>query len=244
MYYKDLIKMQRYPHSWCPGCGIGSVLKNTAKVLAGMNLDHTNTIAVSGIGCSGRMAGYLNMDAVHSLHGRALTSAEAIKTVRPQHNVVVLSGDGDLFSIGGNHFLHTARRDPDITVVCNNNEIYGLTAGQYSPTTPKGTYTTTSPKGCKYEPIDIHGILRTMPRYFYARSTVWHVLHMQKCIQEAIQWKGFAFVDVVSDCIEINGRHIGYKKASEMFAMYKEKYKIVRDVEVLGPHDLGVVKKE
>ena len=145
--YKNLLKMHRYPHTWCPGCGIGAVMKNVAAVLNELGWNYRNTAVVSGIGCSGRMASYMNFDAVHTPHGRALTSAEAIKTVRPDLHVVVLSGDGDLASIGGNHLLHTSRRNANITVFCNNNEIYGLTGGQAGPTTPRGTKTITSPRG-------------------------------------------------------------------------------------------------
>ncbi len=136
--YKELLKLRRFPHTWCPGCGIGAVLKNVAMAMKELGWDHKNTVAVSGIGCSGRMSGYMNLDAVHTPHGRALTAAETIKTVRPDLNVTVLSGDGDLASIGGNHLLHTSRRNVDITVFCNDNEIYGLTGGQAGPTTPQG----------------------------------------------------------------------------------------------------------
>ena len=128
--YKDLLKMRRFPHTWCPGCGIGAVLKNVAMGLQEQGWNYQNTVAVSGIGCSGRMSGYMNLDALHTPHGRALTAAETVKTVRQDLNVIVLSGDGDLASIGGNHLLHTSRRNPDITVFCNDNEIYGLTGGQ------------------------------------------------------------------------------------------------------------------
>ena len=127
---------------------------------------YQNTIAVSGIGCSGRMAGYMNLDAIHTPHGRALTAAEAIKTARPDLNVIVLSGDGDLASIGGNHLLHTSRRNPDITVFCNDNEIYGLTGGQAGPTTPKGTKTITSPRGEPYPPLRLGRILTIRPLIF------------------------------------------------------------------------------
>jgi 2-oxoglutarate ferredoxin oxidoreductase subunit beta len=123
------------------------------------------------------MASYMNVDAVHTPHGRALTAAEAIKTVRPDLHVIALSGDGDLASIGGNHLLHTSRRNPDITVFCNDNEIYGLTGGQAGPTTPQGTKTLTSPRGEPYPPLRLGRILTCQAPYFYARTSVYHLNH-------------------------------------------------------------------
>ncbi len=243
--YKDLLKMRRFPHTWCPGCGIGAVLKNVAMVLKELGWDYRNTAIVSGIGCSGRMGGYMNFDAVHTPHGRALTAAEAIKTVRGDLNVVVLSGDGDLASIGGNHLLHTSRRNPDITVFCNDNEIYGLTGGQAGPTTPKGTKTVTSPKGEHYLPLRLNRILTTQAPYFYARTTVYHLNHLKTCIREALLWKGFSFVDIISDCIELNGRRLGFKTAHQMFKWFDERFHIVEGVrDHLEDDELGIAKRE
>lgn len=243
--YKELLKLKRFPHTWCPGCGIGAVLKNVAMGLRELGWDCRNTTIVSGIGCSGRMGGYMNLDAVHTPHGRALTAAEAIKTVRPDLNVVVLSGDGDLASIGGNHLLHTSRRNPNITVFCNDNEIYGLTGGQAGPTTPKGTKTVTSPRGEPYQPLRLNRILTTQAPYFYARTTVYHLNHFKTCIREALLWKGFSFVDIISDCIELNGRRLGFKTAHQMFKWFDERFHIVEGVrDHLKDDELGIAKKE
>ncbi len=243
--YKDLLKMRRFPHTWCPGCGIGAVLKNVAMGLREMGWDYRNTVIVSGIGCSGRMGGYMNVDAVHTPHGRPLTAAEAIKTVRPDLNVVVLSGDGDLASIGGNHLLHTARRNPDITVFCNDNEIYGLTGGQAGPTTPKGTKTITSPRGEHYQPLRLNRILTTQAPYFYAKTTVYHLNHFKTCIHEALRYKGFSFVDIISDCIELNGRRLGFKTAHQMFKWFDQRFHIVEGVrDHLKDDELGIAMKE
>jgi 2-oxoglutarate ferredoxin oxidoreductase subunit beta len=207
--------------------------------------NHRNTVAVSGIGCSGRMSGYMNLDAVHTPHGRALTAAEAIKTVRPDLNVIVLSGDGDLASIGGNHLLHTSRRNPDITVFCNDNEIYGLTGGQAGPTTPKGTKTITSPRGEPYLPLRLDRILTQQAPYFYARTTVYHLNHFKTCIREALLWKGFSFVDIISDCIELNGRRLGFKTAYQMFKWFDGRFHIVDGVrDHLQEDELGIAKVE
>ena len=243
--YKDLLKMRRFPHTWCPGCGIGAVLKNVAMGLKELGWDYRNTAIVSGIGCSGRMGGYMNFDAVHTPHGRPLTAAEAIKTVRPDLNVVVLSGDGDLASIGGNHLLHTSRRNPDITVFCNDNEIYGLTGGQAGPTTPKGTKTITSPRGEHYQPLRLNKILTAQPPYFYARTTVYHLNHFKTCIREALLHKGFSFVDIISDCIELNGRRLGFKTAHQMFKWFDERFHIVEGVrDHLEDDELGIARRE
>ncbi|MBM4278331.1 MAG: 2-oxoacid:ferredoxin oxidoreductase subunit beta [Deltaproteobacteria bacterium] len=243
--YKELLKLGRFPHTWCPGCGIGAVLKNVAMAMKELGWNNQNTSVVSGIGCSGRMAGYMNLDAVHTPHGRALTAAEAIKTVRPDLNVVVLSGDGDLGAIGGNHLLHTSRRNPDITVFCNDNEIYGLTGGQAGPTTPKGTKTVTSPRGEHYQPLRLNRILTTQAPYFYARTTVYHLNHFKTCIREALLWKGFSFVDIISDCIELNGRRLGFKTAHQMFKWFEERFHIAEGVrDHLKDDELGIAKKE
>jgi 2-oxoglutarate ferredoxin oxidoreductase subunit beta len=243
--YKELLKMHRYPHTWCPGCGIGAVMKNVAMALKELGWNDQNTAAVSGIGCSGRMASYMNLDAVHTPHGRALTAAEAIKTVRPDLHVIVLSGDGDLASIGGNHLLHTSRRNPDITVFCNDNEIYGLTGGQAGPTTPQGTKTLTSPRGEPHQPLRLGRILTCQAPYFYARTSVYHVNHFKTCIREALLWKGFSFVDIISDCIELNGRRLGFKTAHQMFKWFDERFHIVEGVRThLKEDELGIAKAE
>jgi 2-oxoglutarate/2-oxoacid ferredoxin oxidoreductase subunit beta len=243
--YKELLKMTRFPHTWCPGCGIGAVMKNVAMVLAELGWNRQNTVVVSGIGCSGRMAGYMNFDAVHTPHGRPLTAAEAIKTVRPDLHVIVLSGDGDLASIGGNHLLHNSRRNPDITVFCNDNEIYGLTGGQAGPTTPKGTKTLTSLRGESHLPLRLGRILTQQAPYFYARSTVYHLSHLKNSIREALEWKGFSFLDIISDCIELNGRRLGFKTAHQMFKWFDQRFHIVEGArDHLKDDELGLAKAE
>ena len=243
--YKELLKLSRFPHTWCPGCGIGAVLKNVAMVMKELGWNAQNTTVVSGIGCSGRMAGYMNLDAVHTPHGRAITAAEAIKTVRPDLNVIVLYGDGDLGSIGGNHLIHTSRRNTNITVFCNDNEIYGLTGGQAGPTTPKGTKTITSPWGEHYQPLRFNRLLTIQAPYFYAMTTVYHLNHFKTCIREALLWKGFSFVDIISDCIELNGRRLGFKTAHQMFKWFDERFHIVEGVrDHLGDDELGIARRE
>jgi 2-oxoglutarate ferredoxin oxidoreductase subunit beta len=213
-----------------------------AMTLDEMGLDERNTIIVTGIGCTGRMGGYLKHEAVYTLHGRTLPVAEAIKTVRPEMHVIVVAGDGDTASIGGNHLIHTIRRNAPVTVLCNNNEIYGLTGGQTGPTTPTGTKTLSSPGGNPNTPINLQALVRSSPHALYAKTTVYHQLHMRNVIREAIEWPGFSFVDITSQCIENNGRRIGFASANDMLTFYRKTYKRApKDAERLNAFEIGVV---
>ena len=242
MTYKDRLKLELFPTIWCPGCGIGTIMMMLAMVLDEMKLDERNTVIVTGIGCTGRMGGYLKHEAVYTLHGRTLPVAEAIKTVRPEMNVIVVAGDGDTASIGGNHLIHTIRRNAALTVLCNNNEIYGLTGGQTGPTTPSGTKTLSSPGGNPNTPINLQGLVRSSPHALYAKTTVYHQLHMRNVIREAIEWNGFSFVDITSQCIENNGRRIGFASANEMLTFYRKTYRRApKDATRLDPFEIGVV---
>ncbi len=242
MTYKDRLKLDLFPTIWCPGCGIGTIMMMLAMVLDEMKLDERNTVIVTGIGCTGRMGGYLKHEAVYTLHGRTLPVAEAIKTVRPEMNVIVVAGDGDTASIGGNHLIHTIRRNAPVTVLCNNNEIYGLTGGQTGPTTPTGTKTLSSPGGNPNTPINLQGLVRSSPDALYAKTTVYHQLHMRNVIREAIEWPGFSFVDITSQCIENNGRRIGFASANEMLTFYRKTYKRApKDATQLNAFEIGVV---
>lgn len=242
--FTDLLRLDRFPTMWCPGCGLGTVMIQLAKVIDELGLDHTNSAIICGIGCTGRMAGYFQLDGVHTLHGRALPVAEAVRMVNPDLNVIVVSGDGDLASIGGNHLVHSARRNANLTVICNDNDIYGLTGGQAGPTTPKGTKTVTSPQGEYYEPLNIQSLIMASAKYFYAKTTAFHQAHLRKCMREAISWPGFAFVDIASQCIENNGRRLGFNSGWEMLQHYRETYKRAPDgAERLGPGEIGIVRR-
>jgi 2-oxoglutarate/2-oxoacid ferredoxin oxidoreductase subunit beta len=240
--YKKHLKVELFPTIWCPGCGIGTIMMQLAIVLDEMGLDERNTVIVTGIGCTGRMGSYMNHESVYTLHGRTLPVAEAIKTVRPELNVIVVAGDGDTASIGGNHLVHAIRRNAPVTVLCNNNEIYGLTGGQTGPTTPTGTKTLTSPIGNPNTPINLQGIVRSSPNAMYAKTTVYHLQHMRNAMREAIEWGGFAFVDITSQCIENNGRRIGFASANEMLTFYRKTYKRApKGAEELNAFELGIV---
>jgi 2-oxoglutarate/2-oxoacid ferredoxin oxidoreductase subunit beta len=243
--YKDRLKLELFPTIWCPGCGIGTIMMMLAMVLDEMRLDERNTVIVTGIGCTGRMGGYLKHEAVYTLHGRTLPVAEAIKSVRPEMNVIVVAGDGDTASIGGNHLIHSIRRNAPVTVLCNNNEIYGLTGGQTGPTTPTGTKTLSSPGGNPNTPINLQGLVRSSPHALYAKTTVYHQLHMRNVIKEAIEWPGFSFVDITSQCIENNGRRIGFASANEMLTFYRKTYRRApKEATKLDAFEIGVVYPE
>jgi len=241
MNYKEYLKLERFPSSWCAGCGIGLVVNNTAKIFEELGLKKEKTTVVSGIGCTGRAAGYFNLDTIHGLHGRAIPIAEGVKLAKPEMNVIVISGDGDLVGIGGNHLIHACKRNTNITVICNNNSTYGMTGGQRSPTTEKGIKTLTSPYGNIEDPVNIQGLVRANKR-FYARTTTFHLAHMKKCIKEAIEHEGFAFVDIISHCVENYGRRIGFKNAYEMMISFKENYKPAKDANRLEAHEIGIIK--
>jgi 2-oxoglutarate ferredoxin oxidoreductase subunit beta len=243
--FKRHLKLDLFPTIWCPGCGIGTIMIELAMVLDEMGLDETNTIVVTGIGCTGRMGSYLKYESVYTLHGRTLPVAEAIKTVRPEMNVIVVAGDGDTASIGGNHLIHAIRRNAQVTVLCNNNEIYGLTGGQTGPTTPTGTKTLSSPGGSPSTPINLQGLVRSSPHAIYAKTTVYHQLHMRNVIREAIEHDGFSFVDITSQCIENNGRRIGFASANEMLSFYRKTYKrAAKDAVRLNPFEIGILYPE
>ncbi|MEA3430129.1 MAG: thiamine pyrophosphate-dependent enzyme [Nanoarchaeota archaeon] len=242
MTYEDYLKMDKLPTVWCAGCGLGILLKTTAKVFDNLKLPKNKTTVVSGIGCTARGSGYFNVDSVNGIHGRAIPIAEGVKRANDDMNVIVFSGDGDLTGIGGNHLIHCARRNTNLTIICANNEIYGMTGGQMSPLTPKDVPTMTSPKGAEFEQINIQGIITSNRKHFYARTTVWHVEHLSKCIEEAIKWPGFSFVEVKTNCISNYGRRIGFKTPFDMLKNFRDSFKVnSKPEEKLKDNELGIV---
>ncbi len=245
MTYKDYIRWERMPTTWCPGCAIGTVFKQLTFTLAEMAIPHNELVVVSGIGCSGRAAGYFKVDSVHTTHGRAIPVAEGIKRGNDKLKVIVFSGDGDLAGIGGNHLIHAARRDVDLTVICINNATYGMTGGQMAPTTPMGQKTLTSPFGASYQPVNLQGLITSNRRHWFARGSAYQVLALQKYFREALEWNGFSFVEVVAFCIENAGRRLGFKNGHEMLLKLKEDYKTVSKSEgALKERELGVLSND
>ncbi len=201
-----LLREDRLPHIWCPGCGIGVALSCFIKALQKSGLDLDKVAVVSGIGCTGRVAGYIKLDSFHTTHGRAIPFATGLKLANPELKVVVFSGDGDLIAIGGNHLIHAARRNMDITVICVNNFNYGMTGGQAGPTTPTGAITSTSVYGCFEHPFNLPYLAAASGAVYVARWTALHVRRLEKSILEALRKSGFSFVEVVSPCPTLYGR--------------------------------------
>jgi 2-oxoglutarate ferredoxin oxidoreductase subunit beta len=197
---------KKFPTVWCPGCGNGIVLSAIARAVADLGLDKSKIAMVSGIGCSGRMPAYIDFCTLHTTHGRALAFATGLKLVKPEMKILVVMGDGDSLAIGGNHFIHTARRNMDLTAIVINNQIYGMTGGQLSPTAPTGSYSSTSTYGNVDQPFDISKMAEVSGASFVARSTVYHVYELKKFITQAILKRGFSVVEVLSNCHTYFGR--------------------------------------
>ncbi len=202
----SLLREERMPHIWCPGCGLGTVLNAFLNALIKSELPLEKMAVVSGIGCTGRTAGYVKLDSFHTTHGRAIPFATGLKLANPELNVVVVSGDGDLASIGGNHLIHAARRNMDITIICVNNFNYGMTGGQVAPTTPLTARTSTSPYGCSEPPFSLPSLVAAAGGAYVARWTAMHVRQMTKAFVEAMLKPGFSFVEVISPCPTQYGR--------------------------------------
>jgi 2-oxoglutarate ferredoxin oxidoreductase subunit beta len=196
----NLLRMDRMPHIWCTGCGIGLAVTAFASALEKAEIDLKKVSVTSGIGCTGRVAGYVKLDSFHTTHGRAIAFATGIKVGNPDLKVVVFSGDGDLFSIGGNHFIHAARRNVDMLVICVNNFIYAMTGGQVAPTTPLSAFATTSPFGCVEAPFNIPYIADSAGAVYVARWTALHIRRLTNSITEALNKKGFKVIEVISPC--------------------------------------------
>ncbi len=201
-----LLRKERMPHIWCPGCGLGSVLSALVEVLGCSDLDLKKVAIVSGIGCTGRAAGYLNLDGFHTTHGRAIPYATGLKLANPDLTVIVFSGDGDLAAIGGNHLIHAARRNVDLKVICINNFNYGMTGGQGGPTTPHYARTTTTTYGNIEKPFNLVHLLAACGASYVARWTSAHPHYMKTAMSEMLKKEGFSFLEVVAPCPTQFGR--------------------------------------
>ena len=203
---QDLLRMDRIPHIWCPTCGIGTAVTSFATALEKTQIPLDNICVVSGIGCSGRTAGYVKLDSFHSTHGRAIPFATGLKLANPKLKVVVISGDGDIVGIGGNHFIHAARRNMDLVVLCINNFIYAMTGGQVAATTPLTANTSTSPYGNYEQPFNLPLLAASCGAVYVARWTALHVRRLAKSISEALNKKGFSFIEIICPCSTIYAR--------------------------------------
>ena len=232
------MRTNNLPHIWCPGCSHGSVMRALCQAIENAGLERKDTIIVSGIGCSSRAVGYLNFDTIHTTHGRALAFATGIKLANPKLHVIVLTGDGDISAIGGNHLIHACRRNIDLTCIVMNNSIYGMTGGQYSPTTPTGDYATTAPYGNIDRDFDIPRLAEAAGATFTARATAYNIMETIKIMEKAINHKGFSVVDVVSICPSYYGRKNKKGDAVKMLQWQKENSVPVKLAEKMSPEEL------
>jgi 2-oxoglutarate/2-oxoacid ferredoxin oxidoreductase subunit beta len=216
------LRTDRMPHIWCSGCGLGTTVNCFVRAIEGCEIPLDDISVVSGIGCTGRVAGYLKLDSFHTTHGRPIAFATGLKLANPKLKVVVYSGDGDLFAIGGNHFIHAARRNMDLTVICVNNFTYGMTGGQVTPTTPTDAVASTSPYGNTEEPFNLPHLAESAGAVYVARWTTFHARQVTKAMKEAIQKKGFSFVEIIAPCPTLYGRRNRLGDGLEMMQFYKE----------------------
>lgn len=244
--YEKYIKTEALPTLFCPGCGNGIVQRAAIDAFETLGCKDS-TACVSGIGCSSWIPCYFKMDVMHTMHGRAIPFATGLKLAQPDKNIVVFTGDGDGLAIGGNHLLHGAARNIDLTVILVNNYIYGMTGGQKSPTTPKGSLTKTSPFGAMDEPVEGCHLAMAMGATYVARWTTAHPAQLSKSIAEGILHKGFSFIEVLAQCPVQAGKNVyGEKDAYKIMEGYKERTYILKDGQepVPGKIPLGILKRD
>lgn len=222
MAVKDYLRERFFPHMWCPGCGHGTVLNSLLRAVEALELDKKNIVMTSGIGCSARISGYVDFHSLHTIHGRALTFATGVKLAKPELQVLVPMGDGDALAIGGNHFIHAARRNIDITAIVMNNRIYGMTGGQFSPLSGAGKKATTAPYLTIDSEFDVVKLASAAGASFVARSTTYHANEATQYLQKAIMHKGFSVVEILSQCPTHYGRKNKEGDAPDMLGIYKD----------------------
>lgn len=240
------LRRDRLPHIWCAGCGIGPTAGCFLRAIGRDEIDPDKLALVSGIGCTGRVAGYIKLDSFHTTHGRAIPFATGLKLANPELNVVVFSGDGDLVAIGGNHLIHAARRNIDMTVICVNNFNYGMTGGQAAPTSPLEARTTTTRYGNFEPPFNLPYLVSASGASYVARWTALHIRELEKAIAEAMIKPGFSFIEVISPCPVVYGRMNKEPEGLDSMRYYQER-SIVRngadlrdvDIDLNGPIVVG-----
>jgi 2-oxoglutarate ferredoxin oxidoreductase subunit beta len=238
MDYLPLLRKDKFPHIWCEGCGDGIALKAILRAVQNMGLQQDNIAMVSGIGCSSRTPGYADFNTLHTTHGRALAFATGLKLARPELNVIVISGDGDATAIGGNHLIHAARRNINLTLLLYNNHIYGMTGGQVSPTTPMGDFATTAPYGGMENTFDIAGLTIAAGASFVARSTVYHAKVLERLIEKAIRKVGFSLVEIMSPCPTAYGKINKKGMPKDLILNQKSQAVNIEKSKTMSPEDL------
>jgi 2-oxoglutarate ferredoxin oxidoreductase subunit beta len=237
-----LLRDDRLPHIWCPTCGIGTAVNSLIEAIHESGHPEDKFAIVSGIGCTGRVAGYVKLDSFHTTHGRAIPFATGLHLANPELKIIVMSGDGDLVAIGGNHLIHAARRNIDITVICVNNFIYGMTGGQLAPTTPHTARTTTSPYGNHEYPFNVPHLVASCGATYVARWTSLHVRRMKRAMLEAIQKKGFSFVEVIAPCSTLYARKNRLGTGYDLMKFYHDNCEVRHDADT-ADLDIGFQTK-
>ncbi len=238
---------KKFPNVWCPGCGIGVVMGAFIRAVDKLGWKKDEVAMVSGIGCSSRMPVYMDFNSLHTTHGRALPFATGVKFANPKMHVVVITGDGDALAIGGNHFIHASRRNIDITAILINNNIYGMTGGQGSPTTPSGAFSTTTPYGNAEKHFDACSLAAAAGATFVGRGSVYHTPQLENLISKALSHHGFSLVEAVSNCHTYFGRLNRQGDAVAMLQSFKEnavmagKAKTMTEEELRGKFTIGVL---
>lgn len=217
------LRQDRLPHIFCSACGIGPAMGCFLRAINHVDVNPDKVVVVSGIGCSGRVAGYVTMDSFHTTHGRAIPFATGLKLANPELNVVVFSGDGDIAAIGGNHLIHAARRNITMTVICVNNFNYGMTGGQVGPTSPYSVRTTTTPYGNFETPFNLPYLAAAAGATYIARWTILHLRQLEKTIIEAMSRQGFSFIEVIAPCPPVYGRMNKRPQGLDDLHYYQEK---------------------
>ncbi len=236
--HQNYLKTEHFPAIWCPGCGNGLVLRGLIEAIAELGLDKDDVAVIGGIGCSSRAVLYLDFNAMYTTHGRAVAFATGLKLARPEMTVILLMGDGDAVGIGGNHFIHAARRNIDLTAVVFNNGIYGMTGGQMSPTTGVGMRSMTSPYGDIERPADIVELAIGAGATYVARTTTFDFQELRRYLKKAIAHKGFSVVDVLTQCPTYYGRLNRIGGPYEMIRRLKEITVPKEEAERLPPEEL------
>jgi 2-oxoglutarate ferredoxin oxidoreductase subunit beta len=221
MAVNDFIRERFFPHIWCPGCGHGIVLNSLLRAIENLGMSKNEIVMISGIGCSSRISGYVDFHTLHTIHGRALAFATGVKLSLPELNLIVPMGDGDALAIGGNHFIHAARRNIDLTAIVMNNRIYGMTGGQYSPLSGFGTLATTAPFTNIDHDFDTVELAVAAGASFVARTSTYHIQQMTKIFRQAILHEGFSVVEIMSQCPTYFGRKNKIGSAVDMMEYYK-----------------------
>jgi 2-oxoglutarate ferredoxin oxidoreductase subunit beta len=228
---------KKFPSVWCSGCSLGIVMGGLIRAIDTVGLDNDEVVLVSGIGCTGRMPVYLDFNTLHTTHGRALAFATGLKMARPDLKVIAIMGDGDALAIGGNHFIHACRRNIDLTAIVVNNLIYGMTGGQYSPTTPQGDLATTAPYGNLDQPFDVASLASCAGASFVARTSSYHTTQLQKLVAQGIQKLGFSVIEVISHCHTNYGKLNRKGDAVEMLQWQRENVIPLARYEKLDPEE-------